>query len=90
LSTTFWSTGSARTTTCWWSTPAPRTRTTPGFAAGGRLAGVTSATTPAYYSQLAVQGPRALETLQKLTKVDLAAIKNYWFTWGEVAGVPTC
>ena len=41
-----------------------------------------------YYSQIAVQGPRALETLKKLTKVDLAAIKNYWFTWGEVAGVP--
>jgi aminomethyltransferase len=39
------------------------------------------------YSQLAVQGPRGLETLQKLTKVDLAAIKNYWFTYGEVAGV---
>ena len=41
-----------------------------------------------YYSQLALQGPRALETLQKLTKVDLAAIKNYWFVWGTVAGVP--
>ncbi len=41
-----------------------------------------------YYSQLALQGPRALETLQKLTKVDLASIKNYWFTWGTVAGVP--
>jgi aminomethyltransferase len=41
-----------------------------------------------YYSQLALQGPRSLETLQKLTKVDLAAIKNYWFTWGAVAGVP--
>jgi len=41
----------------------------------------------AYYSQLALQGPRALETLQKLTKVDLAAIRNYWFTWGQVAGV---
>jgi len=40
-----------------------------------------------YYSQLALQGPRALETLQKLTKVDLSAIKNYWFTWGQVAGV---
>jgi aminomethyltransferase len=40
-----------------------------------------------YYSQLALQGPRALETLQKLTKVDLGAIRNYWFTWGEVAGV---
>jgi len=42
----------------------------------------------AYYSQLALQGPRALDTLKKLTKVDLAAIKNYWFTWGTVAGVP--
>jgi aminomethyltransferase len=35
-----------------------------------------------------LQGPRALETLAKLTKVDLAAIKNYWFTWGMVAGIP--
>jgi aminomethyltransferase len=41
-----------------------------------------------YYSQLALQGPRALETLQKLTKADLAAIRNYWFAWGAVAGVP--
>ena len=41
-----------------------------------------------YYSQLALQGPRALATLQKLTKTDLAAIKNYWFTFGTVAGVP--
>jgi len=41
-----------------------------------------------FYSQLALQGPRALETLQKLTKVDLAGIKNYWFTWGTVAGIP--
>ena len=41
-----------------------------------------------YYSQLALQGPKALATLQKLTKVDLAAIKNYWFTYGTVAGVP--
>jgi len=42
-----------------------------------------------YYSQLALQGPRALQTLAKLTKVDLAAIKNYWFTWGTVAGIPS-
>jgi aminomethyltransferase len=41
-----------------------------------------------YYSQLALQGPKALATLQKLTKVDLASIKNYWFTYGTVAGVP--
>jgi aminomethyltransferase len=41
-----------------------------------------------YYSQLALQGPLAIYTLQKLTKVDLSAIKNYWFTWGTVSGVP--
>jgi len=40
-----------------------------------------------YYSQLALQGPRSVDTLKKLTKVDLAAIKNYWFTWGQVAGI---
>ena len=40
-----------------------------------------------YYSQLALQGPLAQQTLQKLTKVDLNTIKNYWFTWGQVAGV---
>jgi len=40
-----------------------------------------------YYSQLALQGPRALDTLQKLTKADLGAIRNYRFTWGQVAGV---
>jgi aminomethyltransferase len=40
-----------------------------------------------YYSQLALQGPKALPTLQKLTKVDLSAIKNYWFTFGTVAGI---
>jgi aminomethyltransferase len=39
------------------------------------------------YSQLGVQGPRGLETLQKLSKTELAGIKNYWFTRGEVAGV---
>jgi aminomethyltransferase len=40
-----------------------------------------------HYSQLAIQGPRALQTLAKLTSTDLAAIKNYRFTWGEVNGV---
>jgi aminomethyltransferase len=42
-----------------------------------------------YYSQLALQGPRSLETLARLTKVDLASIKNYWFTWGTVADIPS-
>jgi aminomethyltransferase len=39
-----------------------------------------------YYTQIAIQGPRAAATLQKLTGVDLAPIKNYWFTWGQVCG----
>src|SRR4030095_2657995 len=42
----------------------------------------------ANYTQLAVQGPKALEVLQPLTGVDLAAIKYYWCTRGEVEGVP--
>jgi aminomethyltransferase len=40
------------------------------------------------YTQLAVQGPKALETLQPLTGVQLSAIKYYWFTRGDVDGVP--
>ena len=40
------------------------------------------------YSQLAVQGPRALATLQKLTQTSLSELKYYTFTVGELAGVP--
>ena len=40
-----------------------------------------------FYTQLAIQGPRAQETLQKLTDTDLSGIKGYWFTWGKVAGL---
>ncbi len=40
------------------------------------------------YAQIAIQGPKAGPTLQKLTPVDLSAIKYYWFTDGEVAGTP--
>jgi len=39
-----------------------------------------------YYTQIAIQGPKAAATLQKLTGVDLSVIKNYWFTWGQVCG----
>ncbi|MDR3755042.1 MAG: glycine cleavage system aminomethyltransferase GcvT [Terracidiphilus sp.] len=54
----------------------------------GRSPGIHLGDYSGFYSQLALQGPRSLETLAKLTKVDLAAIKNYWFTWGTVAGIP--
>ena len=38
-------------------------------------------------SQLAVQGPKALVVMQRLTPVDLANIPYYSFTTGEFAGV---
>jgi aminomethyltransferase len=47
-----------------------------------------AANVSANYTQVAIQGPKALETLQPLTDVDLAAIKYYWFTRGDVDGVP--
>ena len=37
--------------------------------------------------QLALQGPKARMVLEKITPVDLSAIKYYWFTYGAVAGV---
>lgn len=40
------------------------------------------------YVQLAIQGPFAPATLQKLTPVSLAAIRYYWFTDGAVSGTP--
>jgi len=40
-----------------------------------------------YYTQLAIQGPKAEATLQKLTDTNLNAIKNYWFTWGKLCGL---
>jgi len=40
------------------------------------------------YAQIAVQGPRALDTLGKLTSVDIASIHYYWFKDGEVCGIP--
>ncbi len=38
-------------------------------------------------SQLAIQGPKALEVLQKLTDVDLSSINYYTFTVGSFAGI---
>lgn len=39
------------------------------------------------YSLLAVQGPKAVETLQKLTQEELGAVKYYNFILGEMAGI---
>ena len=39
------------------------------------------------FTQIAVQGPRAQELLQKLTDADLGSIRFYWFTRGTVCGL---
>jgi aminomethyltransferase len=39
------------------------------------------------YTQLAIQGPRAVDVLQKLTDANLSRIKNYWFTHETVCGL---
>lgn len=39
-------------------------------------------------AQLAVQGPKAIEALQKLTPVNLSELSYYTFTHGEFAGEP--
>jgi aminomethyltransferase len=39
------------------------------------------------YTQLAIQGRRAVDVVQKLTDVNLSQIKSYWFTHGTVCGL---
>jgi aminomethyltransferase len=38
-------------------------------------------------SQLAIQGPKSIDTLQKLTSIDLSEIKYYTFVTGSIGGV---
>ena len=41
-----------------------------------------------YYTQIAIQGPKAVNVVQKLTDLDLFTIKNYWFKYGTFCGIP--
>ncbi len=40
------------------------------------------------FTQIAIQGPKAVNLLQKLTDADLSAVKFYWVTRGTVCGIP--
>ncbi|MBI2259507.1 MAG: glycine cleavage system aminomethyltransferase GcvT [Flavobacteriia bacterium] len=40
------------------------------------------------YSLLAIQGPKAVESMQSLTSVNLSAIQYYHFEVGDFAGIP--
>ncbi|KAA3612040.1 MAG: glycine cleavage system aminomethyltransferase GcvT [Calditrichaeota bacterium] len=53
-----------------------------------KLDGCVVTDTSEQITQLAVQGQKAEETLQQLTKVDLSAIKFYWFEEGVLADAP--
>src|ERR1700683_5470400 len=39
------------------------------------------------FTQIAIQGPKAVELLQKLTDADLSAVKFYWVTRGTLCGL---
>jgi aminomethyltransferase len=39
------------------------------------------------FSQIAIQGPKGVNLLQKLTQADLAAVKFYWVARGTVCGL---
>ena len=39
------------------------------------------------YTQIAIQGPNGIRVLQKLTDVDLSAVRFYWVTHGTVCGL---
>jgi|HubBroStandDraft_2_1064218.scaffolds.fasta_scaffold143866_1 aminomethyltransferase len=39
------------------------------------------------YTQLAIQGPRAVDVMRTLTDATLDGVKNYWFTHGTVCGL---
>jgi aminomethyltransferase len=39
------------------------------------------------YTQLAIQGPRAIDVMRKLTDANLDGVKNYWFTHGTICGL---
>ncbi len=39
------------------------------------------------FTQIAIQGPKAVDVLQKLTDADLSAVKFYWVTRGKLCGL---
>ena len=39
------------------------------------------------FTQIAIQGPKGVDTLQKLTDADLSKVKFYWVTHGSVCGL---
>jgi glycine cleavage system T protein (aminomethyltransferase) len=39
------------------------------------------------FTQIAVQGPRGMDTVQKLTDANLSAVKFYWVTRGTICGL---
>jgi aminomethyltransferase len=39
------------------------------------------------FTQIAIQGPKGVDVLQKLTDADLSAVKFYWVTRGAVCGL---
>ena len=52
-----------------------------------RRFGVPAVNTSSRYALIALQGPVSRQVMQRLSNIDLATIKYYWFAHGEIAGV---
>jgi aminomethyltransferase len=39
------------------------------------------------FTQIAIQGPRSIDVIRKLTGADLDGLRNYWFTHGALCGL---
>jgi len=62
-------------------------RTSAWIAEQTRRFDVAAVNTSSRYALIALQGPLARQVMQRLSNVDLAGIKYYWFAHGEIAGV---
>ena len=86
MSTTCWCTKFPTRTIFCASTPAIRIRIS-STSARTIAAGAQIENAGERYSQLAIQGPKALGILQRFTAVPLESIRYYHFTFGTVDGV---
>lgn len=54
---------------------------------GERVGDASVVNSSSRYALIAIQGPKAEAILQRLTAIELPAMKYYWFATGEVAGM---
>ena len=72
---------------CWSSTPGRAKKTSTGCATIRRQFDCAVENLSDDFTQIAIQGPKGVDLLQKLTDAELSAVKFYWVTRGTVCGL---